>query len=206
LNNPLLYVISAPSGGGKTSLVNALLERDKRVALSVSHTTRPPRPGEVDGVHYYFVDDAAFEELASRGAFLEHARVFDYRYGTGREAVEQQLADGYDVLLDIDWQGARQIRDTFPAARTVFILPPSLDVLRERLIGRGQDSEAVISRRMESARAEISHAVEFDFLIINDDFAAALSDLQAIIRQGRPVRDEENAKTREILAELLETG
>jgi guanylate kinase len=206
LNSPLLYVISAPSGGGKTSLVNALLERDRRVALSVSHTTRPPRPGEVDGVHYYFVDDAAFEELASRGAFLEHARVFDHRYGTGREAVEQQLADGYDVLLDIDWQGARQIRDTFPAARTVFILPPSLDVLRERLIGRGQDSEAVISRRMESARAEISHAVEFDFLIINDDFAAALSDLQAIIRQGYPVRDEENAKTREILAELLETG
>ena len=206
MNSPLLYVISAPSGGGKTSLVNALLERDRRVALSVSHTTRPPRPGEVDGVHYYFVDDAAFEELASRGAFLEHARVFDHRYGTGREAVEQQLADGYDVLLDIDWQGARQIRDTFPAARTVFILPPSLDVLRERLIGRGQDSEAVISRRMESARAEISHAVEFDFLIINDDFAAALSDLQAIIRQGYPVRDEENAKTREILAELLETG
>jgi guanylate kinase len=202
----LLYVISAPSGGGKTSLVNALLERDKHVALSVSHTTRSPRPGEMDGVHYYFVDDAAFEELASQGAFLEHARVFDHRYGTGREAVERQLADGYDVLLDIDWQGARQIRDTFSAARTIFILPPSLDVLRKRLIGRGQDSEAVIDRRMEAARAEISHAVEFDFLIINDEFEAALSDLHAIIREGRPIRDEENAKTREILAELLETG
>jgi guanylate kinase len=206
LNGPLLYVISAPSGGGKTSLVNALLERDKHVALSVSHTTRSPRPGEMDGVHYYFVDDAAFEELASQGAFLEHARVFDHRYGTGREAVERQLADGYDVLLDIDWQGARQIRDTFSAARTIFILPPSLDVLRKRLIGRGQDSEAVIDRRMEAARAEISHAVEFDFLIINDEFEAALSDLHAIIREGRPIRDEENAKTREILAELLETG
>jgi guanylate kinase len=206
LSGPLLYVISAPSGGGKTSLVNALLECDKHVALSVSHTTRPPRPGEVEGVHYYFVDDAAFEELASRGAFLEHARVFDHRYGTGREAVERQLADGYDVLLDIDWQGARQIRDSFPAARTIFILPPSLDVLRQRLIGRGQDSEAVISRRMASARAEISHAPEFDFLVINDDFEAALVDLQGIIREGRPVRDEENAKTREILAELLETG
>jgi guanylate kinase len=206
LNGPLLYVISAPSGGGKTSLVNALLERDKHVALSVSHTTRSPRPGEIDGVHYYFVDDAAFEELASQGAFLEHARVFDHRYGTGREAVERQLADGYDVLLDIDWQGARQIRDTFSAARTIFILPPSLDVLRKRLIGRGQDSEAVIDRRMEAARAEISHAVEFDFLIINDEFEAALSDLHAIIREGRPIRDEENAKTREILAELLETG
>jgi len=206
LNGPLLYVISAPSGGGKTSLVNALLERDKHVALSVSHTTRSPRPGEMDGVHYYFVDDAAFEELASQGAFLEHARVFDHRYGTGREAVERQLADGYDVLLDIDWQGARQIRDTFSAARTIFILPPSLDVLRKRLIGRGQDSEAVIDRRMEAARAEISHAMEFDFLIINDEFEAALSDLHAIIREGRPIRDEENAKTREILAELLETG
>ncbi len=206
MNGPLLYVISAPSGGGKTSLVNALLERDKHVALSVSHTTRSPRPGEMDGVHYYFVDDAAFEELASQGAFLEHARVFDHRYGTGREAVERQLADGYDVLLDIDWQGARQIRDTFSAARTIFILPPSLDVLRKRLIGRGQDSEAVIDRRMEAARAEISHAVEFDFLIINDEFDAALSDLHAIIREGRPIRDEENAKTREILAELLETG
>jgi guanylate kinase len=206
LNSPLLYVISAPSGGGKTSLVNALLERDKHVALSVSHTTRPPRPGEVDGVHYYFVDDAAFEELASRGAFLEHARVFDHRYGTGREAVERQLADGYDVLLDIDWQGARQIRGTFPAARTIFILPPSLEALRRRLVGRGQDSEAVISRRMESARAEISHAVEFDFLIINDDFEAALTDLHAIIREGQPVRHERDAKTREILAELLETG
>ncbi|MCW8872243.1 MAG: guanylate kinase [Xanthomonadales bacterium] len=206
MNGPLLYVISAPSGGGKTSLVNALLERDKHVALSVSHTTRSPRPGEMDGVHYYFVDDAAFEELASQGAFLEHARVFDHRYGTGREAVERQLADGYDVLLDIDWQGARQIRDTFSAARTIFILPPSLDVLRKRLIGRGQDSEAVIDRRMEAARAEISHAVEFDFLIINDEFEAALSDLHAIIREGRPIRDEENAKTREILAELLETG
>lgn len=206
MNGPLLYVISAPSGGGKTSLVNALLERDKHVALSVSHTTRSPRPGEMDGVHYYFVDDAAFEELASQGAFLEHARVFDHRYGTGREAVERQLADGYDVLLDIDWQGARQIRDTFSAARMIFILPPSLDVLRKRLIGRGQDSEAVIDRRMEAARAEISHAVEFDFLIINDEFEAALSDLHAIIREGRPIRDEENAKTREILAELLETG
>jgi guanylate kinase len=202
----LLYVISAPSGGGKTSLVNALLERDKHVALSVSHTTRPPRPGEVDGVHYYFVNDAAFEELASRGAFLEHARVFGHRYGTGREAVERQLAEGYDVLLDIDWQGARQIRKSFPAACSIFILPPSLDVLRQRLIGRGQDSKAVIDRRMEAARAEISHAVEFDFLIINDDFATALGDLHAIIRKGRPVRDEKNAKTREILAELLETG
>lgn len=206
MNKPLLYVVSAPSGGGKTSLVNALLERDSRVALSVSHTTRSPRPGEVDGVHYYFVDDATFEGLAERGAFLEHARVFDHRYATGREPVEAQLAAGFDVLLDIDWQGARQIRQSFPAARTIFILPPSLDELRRRLVGRGQDAPEVIARRMEAARAEISHAGEFEFLIVNDDFEAALADLHAVIRQGRPMRDPQNGKSREILAELLETG
>ena len=203
---PLLYVVAAPSGGGKTSLVNALLARDANIALSVSHTTRSPRPGEKDGVHYFFVSEAAFEELAARGAFLEHARVFDHRYGTGREAVQRQLDEGFDVLLDIDWQGARQIRKSFPAARTIFILPPSLDELRQRLIDRGQDSTAVIARRMQAARDEISHADEFDFLIVNDDFDAALADLHAIIRKGHPVRDGQNAKSREILAQLLETG
>ncbi len=126
MSAPVLYVVSAPSGGGKTSLVNALLERDEHVTLSVSHTTRAPRPGEKDGVHYYFVDEQEFEELARQGAFLEHARVFDHCYGTGRAEVERQLAAGYDVLLDIDWQGARQIRESFPAARTIFILPPSI--------------------------------------------------------------------------------
>ena len=206
MKGPLLYVVAAPSGGGKTSLVNALLARDANVALSVSHTTRAPRPGEKDGVHYFFVSEAAFEDLVEHDAFLEHARVFDHRYGTGREAVQRQLANGIDVLLDIDWQGARQIRKTFPAARTIFILPPSLDVLRQRLIDRGQDSDAVIERRMEAARAEISHANEFDFLIVNDDFDAALADLHAIIRKGQPMRDGQNAKSREILAQLLETG
>jgi guanylate kinase len=203
---PVLYVVSAPSGGGKTSLVNALLERDENVTLSVSHTTRAPRPGEKDGVHYYFVDEQEFEDLVLQGAFLEHARVFDHFYGTGRAEVQRQLAAGYDVLLDIDWQGARQIRESFPAARTIFILPPSLSVLRERLIGRGQDSPAVIERRMRAARAETSHASEFDFLIVNDDFGAALADLHAIIRRGGPVRDGQNQRSREILAELLETG
>jgi len=202
---PGLYVISSPSGGGKTSLINALLKRDDRVALSISHTTRAPRPGEVNRVHYYFVNDAEFENLAERGAFLEHARVFDHRYGTGREAVERQLANGYDVLLDIDWQGARQVRASFPGAHSIFILPPSLTVLRERLTGRGQDSEAVIGRRMRSARAEISHAREFDHLIVNDDFDAALADLHSIIRQGRSLRVGLHDKSREILAELLET-
>jgi guanylate kinase len=206
VSKPGLYVVSAPSGGGKTSLVNALLERDPHVALSVSHTTRPPRPGEQDGVHYFFVDEAAFEALAVDGAFLEHARVFDHRYGTGRESVERQLADGLDVLLDIDWQGARQIRVSFPAARTIFILPPSLNELRRRLVGRGQDSETVIDRRMRAARDEISHAGEFDFLIVNDDFEKALADLHAVIREGAPLRDPSQAAGREILAQLLETG
>ena len=206
MSKPGLYVVSAPSGGGKTSLVNALLERDPHVALSVSHTTRPPRPGEQDGVHYFFVDEAAFEALAADGAFLEHARVFDHRYGTGRESVKRQLADGLDVLLDIDWQGARQIRVSFPAARTIFILPPSLNELRRRLVGRGQDSETVIDRRMRAARDEISHAGEFDFLIVNDDFEKALADLHAVIREGAPLRDPSQAAGREILAQLLETG
>jgi len=206
VSEPLLYVVSAPSGGGKTSLINALLKRDNRVALSVSHTTRSPRPGEIDGTHYYFVDEDAFECLVRRGAFLEHARVFDHFYGTGREAVEHQLAEGFDVLLDIDWQGARQVRESFPAARSVFILPPSMEALRQRLVGRGQDSEEVIERRMNAARAEISHAGEFDFLIVNDDFEEAVADLHAIVRQGHPLRDQRNVKSREILANLLESG
>lgn len=203
---PRLYVVSAPSGGGKTSLVNALLERDDHVALSVSHTTRPPRPGEQDGEHYYFVDEAAFAALVEEGAFLEHARVFDHRYGTGREAVERQLARGYDVLLDIDWQGARQVRAAFPEARSIFILPPSMTVLRQRLVGRGQDSEAVIERRMRDARSEISHAGEFDYLIVNDDFSESLQRLHDIVRGRRAAADGDAARNREVLAQLLETG
>jgi len=206
VSSPRLFVVASPSGGGKTSLVNALLQQDEHVALSVSHTTRAPRPGEQEGVHYYFVDDATFEALAEEGAFLEHARVFGSRYGTGRAAVTRQLASGFDVLLDIDWQGARQVRKSFPAARTIFILPPSLDVLRQRLVKRGQDSEEVIARRMQAARDEISHAGEFDYLVVNDDFQSALADLHAIVRQGRPRRTEQISKSREILAELLKTG
>jgi guanylate kinase len=204
--SPGVFVVSSPSGGGKTSLVNALLQRDERVALSVSHTTRAPRPGEQDGVHYYFVDRPEFDRLVERGAFLEHAEVFGNCYGTGREAVERQLSEGYDVLLDIDWQGARQVRQSYPSARTVFILPPSMGVLRQRLERRGQDSEKVIAGRMRAARAELEHAAEFDFLVVNDDFEAALDDLHAIVRRGAPRRAGDLQKNREILAELLETG
>jgi len=203
---PRLYVVSAPSGGGKTSLVNALLELDDHVALSVSHTTRPPRPGERDGEHYFFVDEPTFQALVEQGAFLEHARVFDHRYGTGREAVEKQLARGYDVLLDIDWQGARQVRASFPGARSIFILPPSMQELRQRLVDRGQDSDAVIERRMRDARSEISHAGEFEYLIVNDDFIESLKRLQAIVRGEVAEAPEDIAKNREVLAQLLETG
>jgi guanylate kinase len=205
LNNPNLYVVAAPSGGGKTSLISALLEMDDRIRLSVSHTTRPPRPGEADGVHYHFTDEPIFLSLIRENAFLEHARVFDNRYGTGREAVQQQLARGLDVILDIDWQGARQIRDSFPSCCTIFIIPPSLEVLRKRLVARGQDSDEVIQRRMRDAQTEISHWDEFDFLVINDNFDLALADLHSIIRSGKPKRDLEDRKSLEILAELLGT-
>jgi guanylate kinase len=199
-------VVSAPSGGGKTSLVNALLEADDKVRLSVSHTTRAPRPGEKNGVHYHFVSEDEFLAVLENDAFLEHAEVFGHRYGTGKEAVERQLAAGFDVLLDIDWQGARQIRDNFPSCRTVFIVPPSIRELRRRLTGRGQDSEETIEKRMREARSEISHWDEFDFLIVNDRFDEALADLRSIIRSGAPVRDEDGSRKRKILAELLETG
>jgi guanylate kinase len=200
---PNLYVIAAPSGGGKTSLVNALLARDEKISLSISHTTRPPRPGEIDGVHYYFVDEKAFKALVAEGALLEHARVFGHFYGTGREAVSQKLAEGYDVMLDIDWQGARQIKQSFPSCCSIFILPPSLEELHKRLSERGQDSAEVIARRMREARSEITHCREFDFAVINDDFKAALDDLYSIVRQRKPVRTGQEARIAALLAELL---
>lgn len=206
MSDPGLFVVAAPSGGGKTSLINALLDRDRQIKLSVSHTTRPPRPGEVDGVHYHFVDEDTFLDLIDRDAFLEHARVFDYRYGTGREAVEQQLAAGFDVILDIDWQGARQIRKTFPGCHTIFIIPPSVETLRQRLVRRGQDSEAVIQRRMRDAQAEISHWDEFDSIIVNDDFEQALSELHDVVRSENQRVQPNSRQSMEILAELLGTG
>jgi len=198
-----LYVVSAPSGGGKTSLIAALLKRDDRIHLSVSHTTRQPRPGEVDGRNYHFVDEATFLRLVDEDAFLEYAKVFDHWYGTGRRAVEAQLAAGCDVVLDIDWQGARQIRRNFPSCRSIFIVPPSLQVLRERLSGRRQDSKAVIERRMADAAAEISHWKEFDYLIVNDRFEDALAELHAIIRHGESPREKHPSEHAKLLAELL---
>ena len=163
MSEPRLYIVASPSGGGKSSLIKALLERDKNVRLSVSHTTRPPRPGEKDGVHYHFVDEDAFESLAEDGAFLEHARVFDNRYGTGRAQVEAQLAAGHDVLLDIDWQGARQVRESMPEAVTIFILPPSVEELERRLRDRRkrkqhQDRQVVFCFHCSFAVSSASHS------------------------------------------------
>lgn len=181
----LLFVVSAPSGAGKTSLVAALLEQDPALALSVSYTTRPRRSGEVDGVHYHFVDHARFEQMISEGAFVEYARVFDHAYGTAERTLRETLAQGQDLVLEIDWQGARQVRERFSAAVTVFIVPPSLAALRERLRGRGQDSSSVIDGRMAKAKDELSHWGEYGYLVVNDRFERALGDLQCIVAAQR---------------------
>ena len=177
-----LYIISAPSGAGKSSLLRALLEsgRVDGVEISVSHTTRAARPGEVDGVDYHFVDMPAFEAMVAADDFLEHARVFDNCYGTSRSAVETRLAGGVDVILEIDWQGARRVRELLPAAVSIFILPPTRAALEARLTGRGQDDAAVIARRMRDAVSEMSHYSEYDYLVINDDFQQAVDDLVTI--------------------------
>jgi guanylate kinase len=179
-----LYIISAPSGAGKSSLLRALLEsgRVDGVELSVSHTTRAPRPGEVDGDDYHFIDMAGFEAMVAAGGFLEHARVFDNHYGTSRGAVESRLAQGMGVILEIDWQGARRVRELMPAALSIFILPPSLDALEARLTARGQDGAEVIARRMRDAVNEMSHYDEYNYLVINDDFQQALDDLVLIFK------------------------
>lgn len=177
-----LFVISAPSGAGKTSLVRALLAAEQGLSASVSYTTRPPRPGEVDGRDYHFVSTERFLSMAAAGEFLEHACVFDHHYGTSRAATGQVLRAGQDLILEIDWQGARQVRRSVPEAVGVFILPPSTEVLRERLEARGQDPEEVIDRRMQAARQEMSHYSEYDYLVINARFEDAVADLRAIIR------------------------
>ncbi len=201
-----LYIVSAPSGAGKTSLVKALLERDQGVALSVSHTTRAPRPGEEDGVHYHFVDNPTFDRMVEDGAFLEHARVFDNQYGTSLAGVRNQLAGGQDVILEIDWQGARQVREAVPGAVGIFVLPPSRQALEERLRGRGQDSSEVIARRMRDAVTEMSHYDEYHYLVINDVFDTALDELAAIIVARRLTLERQGACHRAMLASLLASG
>jgi guanylate kinase len=180
-----LFVVAAPSGAGKSTLVNALLEREPAISLSISHTTRPPRSGELYGRHYYFVERGEFEREVAEGIFLEHAEVHGNLYGTSRTTVQELLAQGRDVLLEIDWQGAEQIRLSKPDCVSVFILPPSRAELERRLRGRGSDSAEVIERRLRNSRGEIAHANQFDYILVNDVFDQALADLQAIVRAVR---------------------
>ena len=181
----LLFVITAPSGAGKSSLIDALLKDDPRLRLSVSYTTRTPRPGELNGREYHFVDDKTFIAMLERGEFLESAEVHGFRYGTSQAVIREALARGQDLVLEIDWQGAQQVRRLLPACIGVFILPPSVEELERRMRARGQDSDAVIRRRMASAAEEMSHAPEFNYVIINKDFEIAKQDLQAIVRVER---------------------
>jgi guanylate kinase len=197
-----LIIISAPSGAGKTSLVRSLVETLPSLYVSISHTTRPKRPYEKDGIDYHFVDRPAFESLVAAGQFLEHAEVFGNLYGTSRAWVEGQLAAGKDIILEIDWQGAQQIRRRVDNAVNVFILPPSCAVLQARLAGRGDPAD-VISRRMAGARAEISHYREYDFLVINDDFHAALEELKAIIKAMQQGYTQQKAYFDGFVASLL---
>ena len=201
-----LLIVSAPSGGGKTSLVNALLAADDRLSLSVSHTTRKPRPGERDGEHYHFVDDGVFDGLVAEDAFLEHAVVFGNRYGTHEGLLTQKLEQGLDVVLEIDWQGARLVRERFRDCASIFILPPSLTALQDRLFRRATDSPDVIRKRMDQAKSEMSHWPEFDFLVINDQFESALEDLKAVLRSLRLARGRQQKDHHELLAELLGNG
>ena len=180
-----LFVITAPSGAGKTSLINALLEDDPRLKLSVSYTTRAPRPGERDGREYHFVDEPTFLAMRSRGEFLENAEVHGYRYGTSKRVISEALGRGEDLVLEIDWQGARQVRALYPDCVGIFILPPSVAELERRMRARGQDSEQVIRRRLENARDELTHAGEFKYAIINKDFNTAKDELAEIIREER---------------------
>ncbi len=198
-----LYVIAAPSGAGKTSLVKALVDSTPGIVVSVSHTTRAMRPGEKDGVDYHFVDGSIFQAMVRDGAFLEHAQVFDHHYGTSRSSTLDLLDEGVDVILEIDWQGARQVRQAMPEAVGIFILPPSPAVLEQRLRGRGQDGEEVIARRMRDAVSEMSHYGEFDYVVFNDEFETALGELRAIIRARRLRLEVQARRHTGLLASLL---
>lgn len=198
-----LFTVSAPSGAGKTSLVNALVSSTPGVNVSISHTTRPMRPGEADGVNYHFVEPARFLEMLGESAFLEHAQVFNHYYGTSSDWVKETLAKGNDVILEIDWQGAAQVRRQMPEAVSIFILPPSRPCLLERLTGRGQDPQAVIDGRMAEAKNEISHYVESHFIIVNDDFSQALQEFQALIIAHRLTQAKQTERHTQLLTSLL---
>jgi guanylate kinase len=185
LNKGKLFVITAPSGAGKTSLIEALVKADPSLQLSISYTTRAPRPGEKDGVDYHFVEDATFVAMKGRGEFLEDAEVHGYRYGTSKKVITDALARGEDLILEIDWQGARQVRALYPDCVGIFILPPSIEELERRMRARGQDAEAVIRRRLDNARGEMDHAGEFNYAIINKDFDTARRELAGIIQKER---------------------
>lgn len=200
----MLYVISAPSGGGKTSLVNALLENDKQLRFSVSHTTRAARPTEKEGSHYFFVNKQAFEVMVEQQAFLEYAEVFGHYYGTSRQWVNDTLAKGLDVILEIDWQGAESVRQSGIECVSVFILPPHLAALERRLVARQQDNADVIAERLRQSKEEISHYPEFDYLVVNDDFNVALADIQAIVRAERCALAYQRIHNSDLLAKLLE--
>jgi len=198
-----LFIVAAPSGAGKSSLVNAVLKDTPGIALSISYTSRAPRPGERHAQHYHFIDKAEFERMIAAGAFFEHALVHGDYKGTARQSVEPQLAAGHDVLLEIDWQGARQVREQLPDALSVFILPPSRAALETRMRSRGQDSEAVIAQRLSAAREEMSHYAEFDFVIVNDDFNQAVREMQAIFVGSRQRRHIQQQRHTDLLQALL---
>jgi guanylate kinase len=201
-----LFIISAPSGAGKSSLIRAYLNQNPQQAkVSISHTTRQPRPGESHGEHYYFVDHKHFESLIDKNSFVEYANVFDHYYGTSKAEIEQSLLQGINVFLDIDWQGARQVRQKMPQAKSIFILPPSLKELENRLIKRGQDNSSVIAKRMQKAQAEISHYDEYDYVIINDDFDTSLNALSAIITTASLEQAKQTIINSQLLNDLLDS-
>ena len=201
-----LYIVAAPSGAGKSSIVNACLARDAKIALSISFTSRPPRPGERHAEHYHFIAKEAFQAMIDAGEFFEHALVHGDWKGTARESVEPQLATGMDVLLEIDWQGARQVREQVPDAVSIFILPPSRDALEQRMRKRGQDSEAVMVQRLAAAREEMSHYGEFDYVIVNEHFETAVDDMCAIFRASRLRKDAQVARHARLITALLADG
>ena len=199
-----LFVVSAPSGAGKTSLVKALCERLPEMKVSTSHTTRARRPNEQEGREYFFVTNPEFDRMVAEDAFLEHARVFDNQYGTSKGQLREKLADGHDVILEIDWQGARQVRQALPGCRTIFILPPSLEALRQRLNNRRTDSPEVIERRLADAVSDMSHYSEFDYAVVNDDFDRAVGELESIIRGHGEQLSTRRPSLTPVLANLLE--